>query len=335
MTREVISIGTVANDGTGDTLRSMGRKINNNLSELYTILGGDSSTFLGNVRFGNNTITFHGTNVNDAIKTVLSAPATKLNSISFPDSSGEVVTTTAEQDLFRKHLYNTKIDGDLRLHGVSGTGYYHFHYEGVVDSGTDLIINFPDLLDSDRFIFADHPATLTNKTLTAPTLTRPIVHEYLADSSGNVALHLTTVASAINHVDIANNSTAGGNHPSVSAHGASTNINLEMFGKGKGSVNIKKASYGFSEMTANGQPDSDSTYIILNKSTALTVNLGNGYIQGEYKIFTNKGAGTATITPANFAQGTSFQLATNEGCQTIWDGSNWFLIGNQGEVTIS
>jgi hypothetical protein len=58
-------------------------------------------------------------------------------------------------------------------------------------------------------------------------------------------------------------------------------------------------------------------------------------VVGEYKIFTNKGAGVATVTPTSFAQGTSFALATNDGCQVIWDGSNWHLIGNQGEVTVA
>ena len=36
MTRQNISIGSAANDGTGDTLRSAGTKINNNFREIYT-----------------------------------------------------------------------------------------------------------------------------------------------------------------------------------------------------------------------------------------------------------------------------------------------------------
>ena len=41
------------------------------------------------------------------------------------------------------------------------------------------------------------------------------------------------------------------------------------------------------------------------------------------------------VTPDNFAQGTKFVLAQNDGCTCIWDGTNWFLVGNQGEVTVS
>ena len=44
MTRQVLFLGTTANDGTGDTMRSGGAKINNTLRELYMKFGGDSLT---------------------------------------------------------------------------------------------------------------------------------------------------------------------------------------------------------------------------------------------------------------------------------------------------
>ena len=53
MTRQNISTGTSANDGTGDTLRSAATKINANFTEIYDFLGtpGDSSTLASTVRF--------------------------------------------------------------------------------------------------------------------------------------------------------------------------------------------------------------------------------------------------------------------------------------------
>jgi hypothetical protein len=39
MAKSSINIGTIANDGTGDTLRAAGGKINDNFSEIYTALG--------------------------------------------------------------------------------------------------------------------------------------------------------------------------------------------------------------------------------------------------------------------------------------------------------
>ena len=44
MARQTLNRGTVANDGTGDTLRTAAQKINENFSELYTAIGGDSAT---------------------------------------------------------------------------------------------------------------------------------------------------------------------------------------------------------------------------------------------------------------------------------------------------
>jgi len=42
MTRQAISTGSAANDGTGDTLRQAAQKINENFVEIYRKFGGDS-----------------------------------------------------------------------------------------------------------------------------------------------------------------------------------------------------------------------------------------------------------------------------------------------------
>ena len=46
MAIQIIGIGTVADDGTGDSLRVAGDKINDNFNEIYTALG-DGSTITG------------------------------------------------------------------------------------------------------------------------------------------------------------------------------------------------------------------------------------------------------------------------------------------------
>ena len=65
MTRQNISIGSSANDGTGDTLRAAGTKINANFVELYQQLGGDSSSLTTQVTIkdsgGVGTIIYEGT----------------------------------------------------------------------------------------------------------------------------------------------------------------------------------------------------------------------------------------------------------------------------------
>ena len=47
MAKKVISVGTTANDGTGDTLRLGAQSINDNFTELYNALGGESGAPLG------------------------------------------------------------------------------------------------------------------------------------------------------------------------------------------------------------------------------------------------------------------------------------------------
>lgn len=332
MTRQNISTGTTANDGTGDTLRSAGQKINQNFIELYQKLGGDSDVLSTGITFENGFIVFEGSSIDAFKSTVTVTNPTKDNTLIFPDSSGEIIISSAEQNLYRKHLYNTKVDGDFRLHGVSGTGYYLFKYEGTVDSGEDLIINFPALQDSDTLLFADHAATLTNKTLTTPSITSPRISSTINDANGAELMKLTATAAAANEITLAN--AAVGGKPIMSASGTDTNVTMKLAGKGTGSVEIAKAAYSTSTITADGAASPTTTYIICNKATGLSVSLANGTVNGEYKIFTNKGAGVATVTPASFAQGTSFTLAQYEGCQVIWDGTNWYLVGNQSEVTI-
>ena len=72
MTKLVIANGTTANDGTGDTLRSAATKINSNFSEIYTILGGDSTALTSKITFGDGTIIFEGTTA-DANETTIIA----------------------------------------------------------------------------------------------------------------------------------------------------------------------------------------------------------------------------------------------------------------------
>ena len=104
MTRQNISTGTYANDGTGDTLRQAGQKINENFVELYTKLGGDSNVLSGEISVTSSGISFEG-ETNDEIETFLtSRDATQDNNIFLPNVSGNVVIDSASQTLLNKTL---------------------------------------------------------------------------------------------------------------------------------------------------------------------------------------------------------------------------------------
>ena len=313
MTRQNINVGSSANDGTGDTLRSAGTKINANFQELYTQLGGDSSTLSTKVIIKDSssvgTIIFEGTSADSHETKLIATDPTADRTITLPDAAGNVVLDTATQTLTNKTLTTPTI-------------------ASITNGGT---ITIPSGAGTIATIAASQ--TLTNKTLTSPTINTPIIGTSLNDANGNEFIKFTTTGSAVNEITIANGASTTG--PTLSATGGGANLNIIMTPKGTGSVELNKAAFTSSTITANGAASTSATLIIGNKGSALAVSLADGTTVGEYKIFTNKGAGAMTVTPTNFAQGTDFALAQNDGCTCIWDGSNWFLVGNQGEVTVS
>lgn len=332
MTRQNISIGTTANDGTGDTLRSAGQKINDNFVEIYQRLGGDSDTLSTGITFTDNTIVFEGTSA-DAFETVLQVSnPTKDNIITFPDSTGDVIITSAIQTLSNKTLVHANLrHADFFDSAAGATGSYSIDLDPTHVSNVSL--RFPVISTNDYFLSRTSTDTLTNKSLSSPILITPRLITGINDTNGAELLRVTATASAVNDITLTNAAT--GNKPSLTATGDDTNITMRLAAKGTGSVEIAKVAYSSSTITTAGAASTSATYIICNSGSALAVSLANGTVVGESKIFTNRGAGTATITPTSFAHGTSFALTQFEGCQLIWDGNSWYLIGNQSQVTVA
>ena len=310
MTRQNIGIGSAANDGNGDTLRTAGTKINANFAEVYALLGGgDSSNLSTQITLENDAVTFEGTSANDFETRLKATNPTQDNIITLPDSTGTVTLDNTIQTLTNKTLTAPTIST------ITNT----------------CTLTLPT--STDTLVGRATTDTLTNKTLTSPTINTPQIGTSINDTTGNEVIKITATGSAVNELTIANGASTTG--PTLSATGGGTNLNIIMTPKGTGSVELNKAAFSSSTITANGAASTAATLIIGNKGTALAVSLADGTTVGEYKIFTNKGAGAMTVTPTNFAQGTDFELAQNEGCTCIWDGTNWFLVGNQSTVTIS
>jgi len=100
--RQAISVGSSANDGTGDTLRSAGNKINANFSQIYNKLGVDSDNFSSQISFVDSAIQFApGSN-----EVFLSAQPTITadRDIKLPDASGVITLNTATQTLTNKSV---------------------------------------------------------------------------------------------------------------------------------------------------------------------------------------------------------------------------------------
>ncbi len=78
-----------------------------------------------------------------------------------------------------------------------------------------------------------NPVTLTNKTLTSPTINDPIINT-IDDTNGNEEIIFTATASAVNELTVANAAT--GNNPNVSASGSDADVGINLTPKGVGAV---------------------------------------------------------------------------------------------------
>ena len=314
MTRQNINIGSAANDGTGDTLRSAGTKINQNFQEIYTQLGGDSSNLTTQVIIkdsgGVGTIIYEGTSADSHETKLIVDQPTADRTVTIPNATGTIVLRNSTDTLTNKTL-TTPI-----IASISNSGTM------TVPTGGGTLATIGGT------------QTFTNKTLTSPTLNTAKIGTSLNDVNGNELIKVTATGSAVNELTIANGASTTG--PTLSATGGGANLNIIMTPKGTGSVELNKAAFSSSTITANGAASTAATLIIGNKGSQLDVSLADGTTVGEYKIFTNKGAGAMHVTPASFrGSQTKFVLAQFDGCTCIWDGTNWFLVGNESSVTVS
>ena len=290
MGKSVINNGSSANDGTGDTLRAAATKINNNFTEIYAVLGGKTATDLS------------------------ASAATLTTKITLSDSA----------------------TGLIRFEGTTADA--HETTLQVVEPTGDRQIVFPNA--SGNVVLDSSTNTLTNKTLTSPTVNTPTINApkisglsgggVLQDSSGNEVLELTKTASAVNHINITNNATS--NNPKVSAKGTDTNVDIEIEGQGTGGILLNSPEILKQETLSGGSNEAISIvlpYTEITKGTAGTYSIADGVV-GQVKYVSVSGAGTATITPANFGAGTTIALQQHETATLIFDGTNWQVLATYG-----
>jgi hypothetical protein len=324
MARQNIGVGASANDGTGDTLRDTGTKINANFVELYQKLGGDSSSLSGQISVTNSGLQFEGSAADDFETALVVENPTADRTATLPNATGIIILDTATQTLTNKTL-TTPLLTTPKINDLSSDHTYNVVAGELVANRN---IALPVLASDDTFVFATVAQTLTNKTLTSSTLTEPRIQIAINDANGAEIFGITPVASAVNHIDVSNAAT--GSNPVIAADGTDTDFNIDIKGKGTGSVSIDKVAYGSNTQTAAGAADPTSTYIVVNSGSTIAISVADGTTIGEYKIFTNKGAGAATVTPNNFAQGTSVALDQHDTSTLIWDGTNWNLLAQHG-----
>lgn len=338
MARQTIFTGTTANDGTGDSLRSAGVKLNANFSELYGKFGSDL-TLSELIDFDSASINI--SNPAQTFKTNISVILpTQNNFVKVPNYTGNFVVDSATQTLKNKTL-ETPVMVTPKFGDTTNT-----HQYSIVPS--ELIANrnitLPLLTGDDEFIFASHPQTITNKVLDSDQFINPRIEGDIKTYGGAPMLNLedrTSGSAPVNSLSISNSLT--GNPIDLIPSGADAAVDLRLRGKGAGATLLSlRVAFGegnatVAETSNNSTYSATEPYIIqddANPVGSVFQDLPDGSVIGEVRYITSRiASNTLRVTPDNFAQGTWFELASNRTAHLIWDGTNWFVV-NTSDVTL-
>lgn len=331
MARQAINLGTVANDGTGDTLRTTGQKINDNFLEVYTQLGGDVLT--------NGTLTTDSgvsfRQFSNEVRLNATSPTADIT-IDLPNTAGTLVLEDNTVTLSNKTLTSPV----LTTPQINDTSSDHQYVVAVSELTADRTITLPLLSSGDTFVFEDHNQTLENKTINTSLLNSPAIDGAILDSADASLLTFTAVASAARDVEIKNAGASG--IPQINAHGAAgdSNIDLLVQGKGTGNVTLQKYSVGVKTINSVGDSDNDAAGLLrLSPALNISVNMRSGTKVGELKTIMQTGAGTVTLNAvsSNMADvnGTAVtQLVMRGGnngvIQCAWDAvsTKWYFMAD-------
>ena len=330
MAKQTLNKGSSANDGTGDTLRVGAQKINENFTELYGILGGNSLN--SGISFDSSTkgIIFEGSSADDHETFLVPTNATADRTITLPNLTGTLSLITATETLTNKTLTSPVVNSPvLTTPQINDTSSDHQYIVAVSELAADRNVTLPLLGSNDEFTFNAHTQTLTNKTLTTPTINSPKIGTEIQDANGNELVEITATGSAVNHFKVTNAAT--GNNVTLEATGSDTNVGFNVTSKGTGLVTVTTGvAFSHIEQTANGAVSLVKTTTVFNKGSALAATLADGTVIGQLKILTNKGVGVATTTPSNFGAGSTIAIAQHKTATLLWDGTNWQIQSTYG-----
>jgi hypothetical protein len=299
MTQQTIFTGTVANDGTGDTPRQAGTKINANFTELYVSVEGlpDSAQVISLIQ--DSDIIMSGTN---------DIYTNKIYFKNIYDSNAVLPSATTYEGMF------ALTEDDNRAKFATDGNWYNLIDSALVTSGTYIM-------------------QMNGGTIQDAILQSPVLNGLIYDSSSNEVIKLSSVAgSPANNINISNS--IAGQNPTISTEGDDTNIGITLDPKGSGAItNNGRLVYSAEEL---GDGDDGSTLDankclhIIDVSGSRSFTLADGTTTGEVKRIINKsGPGrTITLNIANlYADGVStgdgLTITDNISIEFIWDGADW------------
>ena len=337
MAYQSLGLGSSANDGTGDDLRTGGDKINDNFVEIYTKLG-----------------------TGTALTSGISADATTVT-LTSPEISGSIIFEGATADANETTLAVTDPTADrtVTLPDATGTVLLDSLIElangsAITDDSQNEYLKFTKLASAVNELTIRNAAaggSASTGTLTAPTLEA---------SGGDTNVDLALLPKGTGHVAIrsaggTNNQGAIRLNCEVNTHGqtlmaqphSASDSGFFMLPKDGGSARATPnvllsgaKTVGASEtITSSGAVSLNTLVTVLNSSSgvqALTLAAG---VAGQLKVITMGTAGNAstmTVANGNLA-GMSTSIvwdAVGEGVTLLYNGAKWVVVGQFG-VTIS
>jgi|DEB0MinimDraft_6_1074348.scaffolds.fasta_scaffold00001_82 hypothetical protein len=174
MAKQTINIGSIANDGTGSTLRAAGDLVNDNFNEIYTAIG-DGTTLTNILAAGYITSSSTDTLTN------------KSGNISqWTNDSGYLTSFSEANDLSSAVTWADVPDANITQSSVT-------QHQAAINSGVSITES--QISDLQSYITAGSTTALTNKTFDANGTGNSISNIEVADlASGVLDTDLTTVA---------------------------------------------------------------------------------------------------------------------------------------------
>lgn len=255
----------------------------------------------------------NGTTANDGTGDTLRQAADKINTnfrslfLLFGDSVSSTTNISFDSDgsiIFENGTYDTKL--------VAAT-----------TSGSNKTITLPNATGT--VVLKDTTDILTNKTLV------DVITDDIHDSNDNPIISFNGTPDAVNHFEVKNGDSSYG--VVIGVTGDSGDVDLHLHPLNNGVVHVdSRLVFTTETITTTGSTASVKlpTSFLNKSSTPFAVALPDGVTIGDEKKFVNINTGTATITPANLAGGTTIQVAQHAACSLIWSDSAWHLITDTG-----
>lgn len=328
MTRQVLNRGTIANDGTGDTLRGAALKIEQNIIEIYNKLG-DGDALMPLIDFDSSGLVFKDSAGGSFSSRIGVVSPTANNQIFAPDASGQLVIDTATQTITNKTLTSPVLTTP-QINDISAN---HQYIISPSELSGDRTVILPLLTTADIFTFNDHPAVMTNKFLTAPVIDniRMGDGDGILDSAGNEQLlFVADSSSPVNYLRITSGRTNVA--PILKAVGeASTSLSLQASGNGAVQIDSKYV-LGNDTKNNDGNLNLNTAVTIITQSGTGAYGLLDGTHNGQVKYIINTKNHNAVITPNAFGGYSNITLPRYASANLLWvtSISKWVLAGHFG-----